>query len=72
MKEVLSSNDITFAYVEITGGMFPLKKFLKLRDTHPDFESVRAEGRVGIPCIEVDDQHVFFDPRALDFNWLKE
>lgn len=33
-----------------------LKKFLKIRDTHEAYASVRGSGRVGIPMIMVGDE----------------
>lgn len=56
MKEVLSENNVKFAYVEVTSGMGPLKQFLKLRDTFDVYEEIRKEHRVGIPSLFVDDR----------------
>jgi glutaredoxin-related protein len=38
-----------------------LKAFLALRDTDPVFAQVRAEGKIGIPCILQEDGTVSLD-----------
>ena len=37
-----------------------------MRDTLPQYDSVKAEGRIGIPTFVWDDGSV-----SLDTNWLK-
>lgn len=68
MKEVLSQNDIKFAYVDISSGMVPLKQFLKYRDTRPEFAEIREKGRVGVPCLVINkgEQILFELPENLD------
>ena len=56
VKEALSQADIKFAYVDISAGMLPLKQFLKYRDTRPEFDAIKAGGRVGVPCIVVKEE----------------
>ena len=55
MKEVLSQNNVRFAYMDISSSMIALKKFLKIRDTSPTHDEVRAKHSVGIPCLVIDD-----------------
>ena len=38
-----------------------LKAFLALRDSRPEFISVKAEGKIGIPCILQEDGSVTLD-----------
>ena len=72
MKEALSQAGIEYAAVDITSGMLPLKQFLKIRDTNPAFDRMRAEGRIGIPCIVVNrGERVLFDFPG-DLEQLKE
>ncbi len=59
MKEFLSQNDIDFNYIEITDSMFNLKTFLKYRDNNPQFEEIKKKGRVGIPCIMINNGEKF-------------
>lgn len=51
MKEFLSQKNIKFADLDISESMFNLKSFLKYRDYRPEFDSVKANGKVGIPCV---------------------
>ncbi|MEA4919767.1 MAG: hypothetical protein VB078_02405 [Clostridiaceae bacterium] len=68
MKEALSQAGINFAYIDISSGMLPLKQFLKYRDSAPEFEEIKAKGRVGLPCIVVNggEQILFTLPEDLD------
>lgn len=72
MKEALSQAGIEFAYIDISSGMLPLKQFLKYRDSAPEFEGIKAKGRVGLPCIVVNggEQILFTLPE--DLNELKQ
>ena len=54
MKEVLSQKNVKFAFVDVTGSIGNLRKFLKVRDTYPVFEAMREQGRVGLPTLFVD------------------
>lgn len=64
----LDKGGLKYANVDITSGMFQLKQFLKLRDTRPEFAEVRAQGRVGVPCLVVNrGEEIYFDlPADLD------
>lgn len=55
MKEFLSQNNVEFTYVEITESMRTLKAFLHYRDNHPAFVEIKEAGRVGLPCIVIND-----------------
>ena len=46
MKEALSQAGITFAYVDITTGMLPLKQFLKYRDTREEFSEIKGQHKL--------------------------
>lgn len=59
MKEFLSKNSIDYTYVEITEGMENLSRFLKYRDIRPEFVPIKEKGRVGLPCIMVNDGEKF-------------
>lgn len=48
-----------------------MKKFLKYRDTRPEFDEIKEAGRVGLPCIVIDDgEKIIFGPPA-DLSVLK-
>ncbi|GAA6513421.1 hypothetical protein LQE96_02080 [Phocea massiliensis] len=54
MKEALSQANVPFRPVDITSGMLPLKQFLKYRDNCPQFDAMREQGRIGIPCLVIN------------------
>lgn len=39
-----------YNFVDITGDVAGLREFLALRDSRPELEEARREGRIGIPC----------------------
>ncbi len=54
MKEALSNKGLEFAYFDISDNITYLKKWLKIRDTHEDFEVVRENHKVGLPFLDID------------------
>jgi len=68
VKEALSKAGIKYLEQDITTGMGPLKQFLKYRDTRPEFEDIKAAGRVGLPCLVINkgEQILFGLPENLD------
>ena len=68
MKEVLSQAGIPYVVQDISTGMLPLKQFLKYRDTRPEFDEMKAAGRVGLPCLVINkgEQILFELPENLD------
>ena len=47
--------------------MGPLRAFLKLRDTRPEFDEMKEKGRVGLPCLYLEDGRILFElPENLD------
>ena len=66
-KKVLEAEQISYGYVDVTAGLAHLKKFLNLRDNRPEFDAVKAEGKIGIPCFVVDDKDLYIMlPEDLD------
>lgn len=63
LKALLTKKQVHFGFVDVLGGLGHLKKFLNVRDTHPElYETVRKEGRVGIPTLVVNDSEVYLSP----------
>lgn len=57
MKEVLSENNVKFAYVDICAGIGFLKMYLKIRDTSDAHAQARSETHAaGIPSVVIDDE----------------
>ena len=63
-KEELDKAGVPYVYMDITGNLMFLKKFLKLRE-EPAFETIREKGQIGIPCILREDESFIFDWREL-------
>lgn len=59
-KEELDKAGVPYVYMDITGNLLFLKKFLKLRETSA-FDVVREKGQIGIPCILREDDSLTFD-----------
>ena len=61
-KEYLSKNNIKYLYLDITENMLNLKRFIKYRDNYPEFQEIKDSGRVGLPCIVINDgEKILFD-----------
>jgi len=51
--------------------MLNLKKFLKYRDNNPVFDDVKTSGRVGLPCIVINDGEEIIFGKPEDLNILR-
>ena len=53
--------------------MLNLKLFLNHRDTHPVFDEIRKNGRVGLPCLVMNKgEKIIFDVNLLDIKDFKK
>lgn len=59
--EELDSGCVEYTYLDFSESLKNLKEFLRLRDSQPVFDEVRAGGYIGIPCILRDDGTVTLD-----------
>lgn len=59
-KEDLDKAGVPYVYMDITGNLVFLKKFLKIRELS-EFESIREKGQIGIPCILREDDSITFE-----------
>ena len=50
-RKDLDAAGVEYEYLDFAEDLRNLKAFLALRDNDPAFASVRAEGKIGIPCI---------------------
>lgn len=57
-REDLDRAQVAYEYLDFSENLRNLKEFLKLRDEHEVFATVRPEGRIGIPCILKEDGSV--------------
>lgn len=67
MKEFLSENNIEFLYLDITDSMLNLKRFLKYRDTRPEFDEIKKSGSIGLPCVMINKgEHFIFEQSEIE------
>lgn len=60
-RKDLDAAGVAYEYLDFAEDLRNLKAFLALRDKEPAFEAVRAEGKIGIPCILREDGSVTLD-----------
>ncbi|MEW4413224.1 hypothetical protein [Clostridium sp. AN503] len=53
--ERLKESDIAYTFCEFEDSLDNLREFIRLRDSEPVFDAVKAEGGIGIPCILKED-----------------
>lgn len=54
----LDRRGIAYEYHDFADDLMALKTFLTIRDTDPLFAEIRADGRIGIPCLVEKDGSV--------------
>lgn len=59
--EILTAKGIEFESVDITADLGNLKAFIKLRESNPLFDEVRACNGIGIPCFEKENGDITFN-----------
>jgi glutaredoxin-related protein len=51
----LDAAGIAYTFCDFADDLSHLKAFLKIRESDPQFEELKREGKIGIPCIVRDD-----------------
>ena len=72
-KKRFEEEGIRYAYVDVLESLGSLKRFMNLRDAHPDvYKEIREHGSVGIPTVVVDNTHIYVKDLPLqDINLFK-
>ena len=65
-RKVLDEAGVAYEYLDFAQDLKNLKEFLKIRDGNFLFDEMRAEGKIGIPCIVREDGSI-----TLDWNEIK-
>ncbi len=61
-RQYLLEKGVSFEYIDISESIPNLKSFLKYRDTHPAFEEIKQDEKVGVPCFVINDgEKILFD-----------
>lgn len=64
-RERLNEAGVLFDYVDISVSVGNMKEFLRLRDTRKEFDDVKKNGSIGIPCFLKDDGTVIIGASQL-------
>jgi len=64
-KETIDKIELEYEYIDITESANNLREFLKLRDSRHEFEEIKKEGRIGIPCFLTEDDYIVFNVNDL-------
>ena len=54
-REELDRANVEYEYLDFGENLRNLKAFLAIREGNPVFDEARANGSIGIPCIETED-----------------
>jgi glutaredoxin-related protein len=60
-REELDNAGVAYEYLDFSENLLALKEFLSIRDSDPQFDEVRQNGGIGIPCIVREDGTVSLD-----------
>lgn len=62
--ETIAAKKLDVEFVDIDASTANLKLFLRLRDKAPEFDEIKKNGSIGVPCF-VDGKRIFFDINEL-------
>ena len=72
MKDFLSSENIKYHFVDINKSLANLLAFLRYRDSSEEFTEIKNAGRIGIPCVIVNDgEQIVFNKDDLNVEKLR-
>lgn len=57
----LDKAGVEYEYLDFSENLRNLKEFLVIRDNNDRFTKIKAEGKIGIPCIVREDETVTLD-----------
>ncbi len=60
-REELDATGVAYEYLDFSENLKNLKEFLAIRDGNTLFDSIRQDGKIGIPCIVREDGSVTLD-----------
>lgn len=52
---------VEYEFIDILGGLYDIKSFLRLRDRHEEFEDPKKYGYIGIPTLVFEDGSLTLD-----------
>ena len=60
-KEKLAELGITYKEVEVMSSLKNFKEFLFVRDTYTQFEGIRGNMKIGIPCLVISESECILE-----------
>lgn len=60
-KEKLAELGITYKEVEVMSSLKNFKEFLFIRDTYTQFEGIRGNMKIGIPCLVISESECILE-----------
>lgn len=60
-RKDLDEAGVSYVYLDFADELLHLKEFLAIRDSDPQFDTIKKDGRIGIPCIVKEDGSVSLD-----------
>ena len=60
-KEKLAELGITYKEVEVMSSLKNFKEFLFVRDTYTQFEGIRGNMKIGIPCLVISESQCILE-----------
>ena len=60
-KEKLAELGITYKEVEVMTSLKNFKEFLFVRDTYSQFEGIRGNMKIGIPCLVISESECILE-----------
>ena len=60
-KEKLAELGITYKEVEVMSSLKNFKEFLFVRDTYKQFEGIRGNMKIGIPCLVISESECILE-----------
>lgn len=64
-KEKLAELGISYKEVEVMSSLKNFKEFLFVRDTYTQFEGIRGNMKIGIPCLVISESECILELNEL-------
>lgn len=69
----LKDENLNFKLIDITNSMAELKEFLKIRDSHPYFNEIKRNNKVGVPTVFIpESEEVLSLEGDVDYEYLRK
>ena len=59
--DILDNTSIKYDYIDICSHILCMKEYIQLRDKRSEFDSMKENGLIGLPCFLFDDGTMSFE-----------